>query len=131
MVAYLTMNRMLSCARAKVTFCICFILAGLSGICIMMVSNGDDDQVSSAFIVLVILARFGLAANFNLVYIQHAKMFPILFTVTSLGISNIVCRMSVALAPLVAEVRDPYPMAIFTSLAFLTAVASLFLREEH
>ena len=80
------------------------------------------------FVALVIFARFGIAANYNLVYIQHVKMFPTLFLVTSLGIANFVCRIAVAIAPMVAEIKDPIPMILFTVLTLLTAFASLFIR---
>ena len=81
-------------------------------------------------LTFVIVARCGIAANYNLLYIQHLKMFPTLFLVTSLGIANFVCRIGVSIAPMVAEMKDPIPMILFTVLTFLTAIASLFLREH-
>lgn len=79
------------------------------------------------FPVLVALARVGVQGTFTSVWITHPKMFPTLFAVTSIGISNIFSRSVVILAPMVAEIGYPTPMVIFTVINLIAAVSSLFL----
>ena len=56
-------------------------------------------------------------------------MFPTLFVVTSMGISNFVSRGFVILAPLVAEIAFPTPIIIFTALAILSGISAIFIIE--
>ena len=68
MLAYLTLNQLIDCVKPNVTFCICFTLAGFSGLAMTIVGNTEDDRMGFLFVALVIVARFGIATNYNLVY---------------------------------------------------------------
>lgn len=136
MLAYSSAHCFLKCLKAKHIFSFCFVLAGAAGVLISIIGNRsqqseEEIEVGWSFTMFVVLARVGISASFNLVYIVHARMFPTLFSVTSLGISNFACRIAIATAPMVAEVRTPIPMSIFASICFLTAVASFFINESQ
>ena len=75
--------------------------------------------------------RFGLAGVLISVWINHAKMFPTLFVATSMGISNIIARVIVIAAPIVAEVTFPIPVIVFTALNVLAGASSLFLVDHE
>ena len=128
MFAYSIGGCLLRCARAKVIFSICFVTSAIAGTGIIVVSQRSD-EVGWAFVMLVIMSRLGIAANFNVVYIAQAKMFPTLFSVTAMGIANFCARVSIALAPMIAEIHQPIPMSIFVTLTIITAITSLFIDE--
>ena len=52
----------------------------------------------------VLLAKFGVAAVFNIVYIANQMIFPVLFVSTALGACNIFARTASVAAPTVAEI---------------------------
>ena len=54
-------------------------------------------------------------------------MFPTLFAVTSMGISNIFSRSLVILAPMVAEVKYPTPIILYTVLNIIACICSTFI----
>ena len=105
------------------------MIAAVAGLCIAIVGS-HEAEVGWSFTILVILAKLSISANFNIVYIAHAKMFPTLFAVTSMGIVNFAARLSITIAPLVAELHAPIPMYIFSMLTVSTAFFSLFIKDE-
>jgi len=115
--------------QAKSLFFTFFIIAATAGLCIAIIGS-HEAEVGWAFTFLVILAKLGISANFNIVYIAHAKMFPTLFAVTSMGIVNFAAKLSITIAPLVAEVHAPIPMYIFSVLTLATAFCSLCIKDE-
>ena len=82
------------------------------------------------FPILIAICRGGVTATFATVWIVHPQMFPTLFAVTSLGISNLTARFFVILAPIIGEQKFPYPMYAFTGLTLISLVASYFLQER-
>ena len=80
-------------------------------------------------VFLVLLAKYGISAALVIIYVAHPKMFPTLFSVTSLGIVNIVSRFMTIFAPMVAEVEFPVPMLTFTILCLASVISASFLRE--
>ena len=118
------------CLKVKTVFHLNFLLATLSGLGLAILAQNSEVEVGWFFLMLVILARYSIAAAFNIVYIAHAQMFPTLFAVTSIGISNFAARLAIAIAPMVAEVQAPIPMSTFTAITLITAFASLGIRED-
>ena len=112
--------------RAKVLFLVLFILASLASVGIVF--SGASDFT---FCIFVMVARLSISGAFNLVYVAHPKMFPTLFSVTSIGFTNIVTRIFTFFAPLLAEVSGPAPMIVFMVLSALSAMAVPLLYEAH
>ena len=66
------------------------------------------------FPALVLVAKFGTSAGFNLAYVANAEVFPALFQGSSMGICNFFARSFTIFAPVVAEIIGYTPMLIFT-----------------
>ena len=105
-----------------------FTLSSIAGLAIVVMGNSEGDTL---FIFLVLLAKFGVAASFTITYVVHGKMFPTLFSVTSMGIANFVSRLLTIAAPLVAEIEQPTPMLFFTTLCIASAVCAFFVKQPE
>jgi len=79
--------------------------------------------------VLVCFSRVGGSMSFNIGYISVARLFPTEFVSTVFGIVNFVAHIVTVGAPLVAEIRDPYPFMVFTFNAFIAIFISTRLKE--
>ena len=77
--------------------------------------------------VLLLVAKFGISAAFNVIYCCNSEMFPALFAVTAFGISNFFARCCTFFAPQIAEIQSTTPMLIFTFLSLLAMGASTFI----
>ena len=120
---------MISFFRAKVVFLMFYVLQIIAGLSILFLVNPNEPGV--IFPALVSCARGGVLGVFVTVYITHPKMFPTLFSVTSMGISNIFSRSIVIMAPMVAEISFPTPMIIFTILNTFALVCAYFIIDEE
>jgi len=79
--------------------------------------------------ILIILSRVGITMSFNTVYISNSRLFPTKFLASTYGIANLISHLLAVLAPIVAEVPNPYPMLLFCILIGVAMFASLFLKE--
>ena len=122
---YIAGGFLLARFRSKAIFAGLFTLSAIAGVLIIMVGQ----NTGGFFVIFVLLAKFGVSAAFALVYVVHPKMFPTLFSVTSMGIVNIVSRFLTIFAPMVAEIKYPVPMVTFTLLCIASVLSSCFLRE--
>ena len=119
---------LLRCFSAKGLLVSCFSLSAFAGIMIIIISAADSEYGSiTAFFVL--FAKMGIAGGFNIVYIEHPKLFPTLFSTTSMGMTNFISRLATVFAPLTAEVDQPVPMLVFSCLCIASVVCSLLLRS--
>jgi len=91
----------------KVLFFAYSVVAALSMAC--MVLFVDHKHPNWTVPVYISLNRAGVIANFITLYMAHPTFFPTLFIATSLGISNLLARCAVILAPLFAEAASPVP----------------------
>lgn len=112
--------------KGKLSFIICFSIALVGGSLILFLGVDDVKWVP----VFITLAKGGIAANFTIVYIASAEVYPTLFTATALGINNFFARFLTILAPYVAELDPPIPMAVFCSLCIGGIVLALFIVEQ-
>ena len=85
-----------------------------------MTSSQGESELLYAFFVL--LSRFGICITFNMNYIATQRLFPSVVLASVFGITNVFARFTTVLAPLIAEMPDPYPMAIFSSIALLSCM---------
>lgn len=100
-------------------------LASIAGLGILFLVDGDNPGYKLP--VLCSCARVGTMGLFTSAWITHPRMFPTLFAVTSIGISNFCCRGLVIAAPLVAEIEHPVPMIVFTTLSIICCTTSMFI----
>jgi len=104
----------------KFTVFTSLLIAALGSLLIIFLKD------SSVLYIFVLLAKFGVVAAFNVIYIAHADLFPVLFAATAMGICNTVARIVTIAAPSLAEVEGPAPMLICAGICLMGAVASLF-----
>jgi len=83
------------------------------------------------FPMLVLMASFGTAGCFNLVYAVHAQIFDTLFAATAMGICNGTAKIATIFAPMVAEVKGTTSIWIYVSLACLSMIISQFISKNH
>lgn len=114
---------------AKKVFAFSSILQCLAGMMIVCLTSVSDP--SYTFLILVACARGGVCSLFIALFTEHPKMFPTLFGVTSIGICNFASRSSVILAPVIAEIKFPVPIIIFTILGFSAFICSLFIIDDQ
>ena len=125
LVAGLLMNTRLS---INSIFIVYFLLQTCSGAGVIFFI--DPKNTGWIFPTLIGISRFCLTGAFTAVWVAHPQMFPTLFAVTSLGLSNLVARATVIFAPLVAEIKYPIPMFIYTIMTLLAAISAIFIVER-
>ncbi len=76
----------------------------------------------------VAVARVGISAGFNLIYMMNADVFPTLFAATAMGICNLLARIITILSPQVAEWPGNAPMVVYTLFCVGGMVLPLFLK---
>ena len=79
---------------------------------------------------MILVAKFGVASSFCIVFIAHASIFPTMFAATSFGFCNFMARAFSAVAPLLAEVDQPVPMICFTAAAGIACGLSFFIQVK-
>ena len=125
--AYISVGFLATKYRAKPLFTVFFSMSAVSGLLIILTGS----NANAIFVILVLLAKFGVSAAFGLVYIAHPKMFPTLFSVSSMGIVNFISRLVTIAAPMIAEIAFPVPMLIFTAMCVISAISAFFLIESN
>ena len=65
------------------------------------------------------IAKFGISSAFNILYVSHSSVFPVLFAATALGMCNFVTRIFTALSPILAQMEEPLPVITFSMLSLL------------
>ena len=114
MVAYILAGMFYLKVGVKLSLIIAFAISTTGGILIL--SWGLDHQDSALFFVFFLLAKFGVAANFNIAMTANSYFFPTLFAATALGMCNFSARILSALSYPISTLEEPMPMIIFTVL---------------
>ena len=78
----------------------------------------------------ILLCTFGAAGQFCNIYIAHLDLFPLVFSVTTMGFCNIVARSVTIFAPILAEIPFPWPAILFTSISVAGIILSCFVRDK-
>ena len=111
----------------KLSFIIAFILAAAGGLFLVIFFQADGFLIA----IFVLFAKFGISFAFNVSYLSTPQMFPTALCSTAFGICNLFARFSTILSPLIAELKDPIPMSIFTITCIASAFFPLFLRKVN
>jgi len=80
-----------------------FISFGIafSGGCALL-TNGLNHPESLLFPIQVLVAKFGIACSFNILYVSHSSIFPVAFAASALGFCNFFARIFSATSPVLA-----------------------------
>ena len=126
MLAYLVTGYIFEFLGPKKSYSVSFGMAFVGGIVLLFV--GLKHQESWTFVLMVILAKFGIVATQGINYMAHPDMFPTLFSTTSMGYIFIVMYTYASLSNFVTTLEEPIPLIIFTASSGLAAVLPIFLR---
>ena len=69
---------------------------------VMIILYGLAHQDSYMFPFFILVAKLGVSSAFNILYVSHADIFPVLFSATALGLANFVTRIFTGLSPILA-----------------------------
>ena len=86
---------------------------------LMLLGYGLSHQESILFPMFILIAKFGISSAFNILYVSHSTVFPVLFSATALGMCNFVTRIFTAISPILAQIEEPLPVLIFLVLSML------------
>ena len=107
-------------AGLKISISLSFLIGLIGGLLILFI--GLKDESAWYFSLFVLVCRFGMAQNFNIIYCSNADVFPILFCATAMGICNFLSRVFSALSPIISTLEEPLPMIIFCSTSTLAGL---------
>ena len=102
-----------------------FIISAASGV--WLIHAGNTSEYTA---VIIMACKFGIAATFNCVYIATAAMFKPNVSATAFGLCNFFARFATVMAPFVAEMDEPLPIALLTITCFTASLAVIGLTEE-
>ena len=60
----------------------------------------------------VTIAKFGISASFNMVYLASVGLIPTMFASSVFGLCNVAARIATIMAPVIAEQEYPLPMIL-------------------
>ncbi len=95
----------------------------------MMYFYGLDHQGEPVFLLLVLVMKFGAASAFNITYVCHSGCFPTLFSTSSLGYCQFICRFFAAFTPMLAQVSQQLSMLLFTTSSAFGAFIVMGIRD--
>ena len=118
------------CMHTRRVMLMFFTISAVGSIPVMFSENASVGFKSYAVPACLWIANFGSCGNFSNLYIGHLDLFPMVFATTTMGICNVVARALTVLAPIVAEIKEPYPEITYTALCFVAAITSIFIRDK-
>ena len=102
-----------------------YIIAGVGGVLYLTIGHTHE-----AFLpILTCLNRAGSTMYWNICYISVVKLFPTRYLATMYGVLNLVAHLFACLAPLAAEIPDPFPFVLYVIAIVISYVCSYKLRE--
>ena len=87
----------------KKSLAMSFGFALLGGI--LVLSYGLGHQESFLFPVFILFMKFGVSSAFNIIYIAHPSIFPVLIAATALGLCNFCSRIFTGISPILAQME--------------------------
>ena len=76
------------------------------------------------------IMNMGTSSTFGSLYMGHMDLFPVVFSSTTMGLCNVLARFVTIFAPMLAEVPQPTPEIVFTTLSIGAAILSFFIRKK-
>ena len=112
------------------TMTIFFTMAIVGSFPVIFSEGASENYRDYVVPVCLFVMNSGVSASFANIYVGHLDLFPVVFASTSMGFCNIIARFTTIFAPMVAEVDQPVPEIIFTTVCVIAAVVSLFVRKK-
>ena len=79
--------------------------------------------------LFVLCAKFGVAFAYNVMYLANSSLFPVLFASSALGYCSFLNRIFSAVSPFLVNLAEPWPIVIFSAMALISGVLSIWLKE--
>ena len=95
-----------------------------SGGCSLL-SFGLAHPESLMFPIQVLVAKFGIACSFNILYVSHSTIFPVAFAASALGFCNFFARVFSATSPVLAQIEEPLPVIAFIFTSLIACILAL------
>ncbi len=112
----------------KITQLISF---GLVTACLIIVTLVGSFLNTLVYSVFILILKFFVCLAFGTVYVIHLDLFDSSFLGTSYGICNVVSRLAMISAPMVAELENKsIPMLILLGMNICASVATWFLKKQ-
>ncbi len=124
MVSYLVSGLLLKCLNTNKALILAQTISATGAILYFFLY---ENAVAIPFVI--IMSRIGNSMSFNTMYVTNNRLFPVYFLASSFGLLNFISHLVGVGAPMVAEVADPLPFAVFLANAVIALIASLFLKE--
>ena len=118
-VAYATSGLLFKCLGAKPSLFLSLAISASSGLAICL---------SKPAICLVMLAKFGISATYNIQLCTLVHVYPSSFLATGFGIGHFFGVLFQISTPFIAAMQEPLPIGIFSALSTLAALITPFLR---
>jgi hypothetical protein len=107
----------------------CMFMATTGGV--ILLAWGLNHQESVFFLIILFLAKMGIAASTNILYLSHPLIFPTLFATTAFGFCNIPTRIATSAMPMLARTDQPTPILYFTITSAMTCLCLFRLRLSN
>lgn len=78
----------------------------------------------------VFIAKFGIAIAYNLVYVITASLFPTERAATAFGLCEMSAMLCSVMSPIVAVLKSPTPMLLYSSTSIIALISALFLKTK-
>ena len=104
-----------------------FGMSFIAGILMALTVSSEDE--TWYFLIFILFAKFGISSAYNVVYLANSSLFPILFASTALGYCSFLSRIFSAVSPFLVDLEEPWPIVIFTVMALISGVMSIWLKE--
>uniref|UniRef100_A0A7S3MR55 Uncharacterized protein n=1 Tax=Favella ehrenbergii TaxID=182087 RepID=A0A7S3MR55_9SPIT len=114
----------------RMTFLTTFTVATIGSFAVFGAEATSEAAQKYLLPTSLFIMNTGLTSGSTILYVGHMDLFPIVFSTTSMGIVNIFSRAITTLAPLVAEVPEPTPEIIFSTLCVISVIVAYFVRPK-
>ena len=95
----------------------------LIGILLLIVFGQNGTWVP----LMLLIAKFGLSQAFVTSYLSVVLLYPTILASTTMGICNLLARVATTMAPMAAEIKAPFGLAILFVVVGSALLASQFL----
>ena len=107
-----------------------FAISTIGSFPVMFSENASEGYKDYVVPICLFTMNLGSSATFGNLYMGHMDLFPIVFSTTTMGICNIMARTLTVFAPIVAQIDQPTPEIIYTTLSVIGLIVTLFIRKK-
>ena len=104
---------------------ISFIFSIIGAFGLIFVSTLDSNPNQAFYnLIFLLVTRFGTAFTIVGAYMGCVVTFPTSVVGSAMGLCNFFARMFAIMVPFIAELKEPYPMVVLVTYAFICLLSS-------